>query len=557
MDSKQFHRRVWAVVVLLALMLTGMGSALYDLQINQGAELFESSQHNISETLTTEAARGQLLDRNGQILVTNRVVYQVTLDLSLMGDSQERNDALLSLVRAARETGTEWSDTLTISQNAPFTFTTDTPYYTVSRNEDGTEAASLTKLGRLALKMKWISRDPTKQAEPAVSAPAEEAPAQEEEPSLFEKIERLFTGAPDAPEAPRQEEPAAKDAPLPTAEELLGKMCASFQLAGEGALDPKTTPEEALPALNIGDMDPGDARDVAGVLYELYMREKVTTWPPYVFAQDVGIDFISRVKELTLPGVTVEPTTIRQYRTTYAAHLLGRVASMSAEEWEYYKDVDNDGDGKGDYTQNDMVGKEGAELAFESYLRGSPGVREVERNTQKKIVSETWLTEPQPGYNTILTLDIGLQAYVENILAAALPGFELEEEVGGAACVVLDVNTAELLACASYPTFDLAHYSRDFSKNAADPLDPLNNRALRGLYAPGSTFKMVTAIAGLEEDDEDGKPIITPSTKIYDEGRYTYYTSPQPQCWIYRQYRGRHGWQDVAQAITNSCNYYF
>ncbi len=542
-------------MVLLAMMFLVMGFTLYDIQINQGEEFYRSSQHKIAETLTAEAARGQIVDRNGQLLVTNRVIYQVTLDLSLMGDAPQRNAALLSLVRAARDAGIEWADSLAISQESPFSFTAGSPYYTVSREEDGTFTTSLTRLGQLALKMKWISRDPTRQPEP-VQDPVPAQP-EEEEPGLLEKIKRFFTGAPDAPEAPRQEAPAAKDAPLPTAEELLGKMCASFGLKGEGALDPKTTPAEELPALNLGDLNPEDARAAAGVLYELYLREKgVVKWPPYVFAQEVNIDFISRVKELSLPGVVIEPVTVRQYRTSYAAHLLGRVASMSPEEWEYYQTVDEDGDGVGDYNQNDQVGKEGAEQAFESYLRGSPGVRAVERNTAKKIVSETWITEPEPGDNVVLTLDIGLQGFVENLLAASLPKFEQEEEgVGGAACVVLDVKAAELLACASYPTFDLANYSRDFNENAANPLHPFNNRALQGTYAPGSTFKMVTAIAGLQENGEDGKPIITTTTQIRDEGRYTYYPTPQPRCWIYP--RGTHGMVNVTKAIEVSCNYFF
>ncbi len=538
------------MVVLLAMMVSSMGFTLYDLQINQGAEIYENSQHKIAETLTSEAARGQLLDRNGQLLVTNRVVYQVTLDLSLMKEGEVRRDAVLALVRAARESGVEWADTMPISKTAPFVFTTSDPYYTVSTAEDGTRTSSLTRLGRLALAMGWIKRDPTLPEEDAGdAAPAPEA---EEEPGFFEKVKRFLKGGGD--DAPPVQPSSKEDenAPLPDAEALLGKMCASFQLAGEGALDPETTPKEDLPALDLGDLDPEDARAAAGVLYELYMREKVTTWPPYVFAQDVNIDFISRVKELSLPGVTVGPVTVRQYRTAYAAHLLGRVASMSAEEWEYYQTVDEDGDGEPDYEMDDEVGKFGAELAFQSYLRGTPGVREVERNTTGKIVSENWVTEPQPGDNVVLTLDIGLQGFVENTIAAALPNFE--QEVDGAACVVLDVKKAEVLAAASYPTFNLATYAEDLAANSENPLHPYNNRAFGGLYAPGSTFKMVTAIAGLQEEDQDGKPIITTSTKIYDEGRYTYYPSPQPKCWIYP---GRHGWQNVSQAITNSCNCFF
>ena len=121
----------------------------------------------------------------------------------------------------------------------------------------------------------------------------------------------------------------------------------------------------------------------------------------------------------------------------------------------------------------------------------------------------------------------------------------------GAACVVLDVNSFDVLASASYPTFDLANYSRDWEKNSTDPLTPLVNRALTGTYAPGSTFKMVTAIGALEEG------IITPDSQIRDLGRYTYYPGTPPQCWYYRQYGKYHGLINVSEAIEVSCNYFF
>lgn len=136
-------------------------------------------------------------------------------------------------------------------------------------------------------------------------------------------------------------------------------------------------------------------RAVAGVLYELYYRSMVNSWPPYVFAEGVDIDFISKVKEQGLSGVEIEAATVRTYNTEYAAHLLGRVGAI--ENWDAYKDLDLDGDGTPDYEMDDTVGKEGAELAFESYLRGTAGVREVERNTSGKVVSEKWTTAPSRG----------------------------------------------------------------------------------------------------------------------------------------------------------------
>ena len=554
MDPKQFRRRALAVAVLLALMVAGMGATLYDLQINNGADYYEQSQRRVAETQTVESARGQILDRNGQVLVSNRVVYQVTLDTSLMKDEDKdavtaagsrRNDTLLALIEAARAEGVEWTDNLPISKTEPFTFTTDTPYYTTSVDEEGEVVHTLTRLGRLALELGWLEEDPTLDPEKA-AAPAPEP----EEPGLLDRIVDFFTGGGGEEPAPEPEEEEPYEPP--DAQALLWAMCRTFGLRGAGAVDEEETPEGDIPPLNLGDLDPEDARAVAGVLYELYLRSTgVYQANEYVFAQEVDIDFISRVKEQSLPGVVIEATTVRQYHTPYAAHLLGRVTPIFPEEVEYYTSLDEDGDGVPDYSLNDTVGRDGVEQAFESYLRGDPGMRTVERNTEGKIVSETWLEEPEPGGNVVLTLDIGLQGYVEQVLAASVPAIDVEEETGGAACVVLDVDTAEVLTCASYPTYDITRYNADYNQYASDPTKPLLNRALQGLYAPGSTFKMVTAVAGLETG------IIEPDTEIEDLGRYTYWSSPQPMCWIYWQRGTTHGWINVSEAIEVSCNYFF
>lgn len=479
MEKKQFHRRGLGMLLLLAVILFGLGSSLYDAQMIHGAEYLARSQNSIAETQTVEAARGDILDRYGRVLVSNRVTYQVALNTDAM--EKNRNDILLALIRIARDAGVEWEDTLPITAQPPFRYTTDTPFQYPTTDEEGNPTTSLTRLGRLAVKMKWID-DPTADG--------------------------------------------AQGAPLPTAEELLEKMRESFQLELEGA----------------------DMRAVAGVLYELYYRSMVNSWPPYVFAEGVDIDFISKVKEQGLSGVEIEAATVRTYNTEYAAHLLGRVGAI--ENWDAYKDLDLDGDGTPDYEMDDTVGKEGAELAFESYLRGTAGVREVERNTSGKVVSEKWTTAPQPGDNVVLTIDIDLQKQVEDILSQAIPQLA-SEDTEGAACVVMDVNRAEVLASASYPSYHLATYSADLAENSADPLKPFLNRAFQGVYAPGSTFKMVIAVAGLESG------IIEPDTEIMDTGVYTYYQDDGPQCWYWRQYRRKHGLVNVSEALEVSCNVFF
>ena len=528
------------MVVLMALLLTGLGSVLYDLQINNGETYRRQSQYKIAETETVEAGRGQILDRNGRVLVSDKAVYQVKLNTSLMGKAPERNQAILSLLQVARATGTEWEDTLPISRQAPFTFTTDNPYYALTDNEDGTQSRTLTRLGKLCVKMKWI-QDPTKDPEPV--SDEETAPQKQ---GFFDKLKSIFSGGNSASDqsAPQEKE---EDTALPTAEQLLGRLCLYFDLAKQ----PEGSQSTALSQLDLGGLGQDQVRDAAGVLYEQLLRTKGVNQTAYRFAADVNIDFISRVKELSLPGVVIEATTTRQYHTTYAAHLLGRVAAIDPDEWtSYYKTADIDGDGEPDYQMNDTVGKEGAERAFENYLRGSSGVRALERNTSGKVVSETWLTDPKPGNNVVLTIDLDLQSTVEDVLANSIPKLS-SKEVEGAACVILDVNNGDVLASASYPTFSLAAYGQDIAKNGSDPLRPLFNRALLGTYPPGSTFKMVTAIAGLEEG------IITPSTKILDKGAYTYYPGTPPKCWIYRQHGTTHGLVNVSEAIKVSCNYFF
>ena len=525
-----------AVVVLMALLLTGLGSVLYDLQINNGEAYRRQSQYKIAETETVEAGRGQILDRNGRVLVSDKAVYQVKLNTALMGKAPERNQAILSLLQVAQATGTEWEDTLPISRQAPFTFTTD--------NEDGSQSRTLTRLGKLCVKMKWI-QDPTKDPEPV--SDEETAPQKQ---GFFDKLKSIFSGGNSASDqsAPQEKE---EDTSLPTAEQLLGRLCLYFDLAEQPEEGQSANQTTALSQLDLGGLGQDHVRDAAGVLYEQLLRTKGVNQTAYRFAADVNIDFISRVKELSIPGVSIEATTTRQYHTTYAAHLLGRVAAIDPDEWtSYYKTADIDGDGEPDYQMNDTVGKEGAERAFENYLRGSSGVRALERNTSGKVVSETWLTDPKPGNNVVLTIDLDLQGTVEDVLANSIPKLS-SKEVEGAACVVLDVNNGDVLASASYPTFSLATYGQDIAQNSSNPLKPLTNRALTGTYPPGSTFKMVTAIAGLEEG------IITPSTKILDKGAYTYYPGTPPKCWIYRQHGTTHGLVNVSEAIKVSCNYFF
>ena len=453
------------MLVLVALLAVFMGAfvwLLYRTQIQNGDYYLNLSLRKISNEETVEAARGVITDRYGRVLVDNRRSYQVTLDPSVMGDDAARNATLLRLLTICREEEIPWTDTLPLSQTAPFSFTADNPYsYSVS-NENGSTRTVSTQLGRLAEARKgWSVTD--------------------------------------------------------SASQLLDRFRTDYGMAG---------------------LSDEDVRALSGVYYSLALLDNEIIYQ-YAFATDVTIDFISRVKEENLPGVFVDTVTVREYKTDCAAHLLGRVGPIYAEDWESYQSAG--------YNMNDTVGIDGAESAFESSLRGISGSRIVETNTSGKVVGETYTKTPEPGDNVALTIDLRLQEVVENALATRVPGLKGAK---GAALVVMDVNDGGILASASYPTFSLSTFNQDYTALERDELHPMLNRAFLGTYAPGSTYKMVTATAGLEEG------VITTTEKILDTGTYTYYDI-HPACWLYRLNGSTHGYETVNEAIRDSCNIFF
>lgn len=288
-----------------------------------------------------------------------------------------------------------------------------------------------------------------------------------------------------------------------------------------------------------------DARAVAGVRYELEIRKLVNT-TAYVFAEDVDTELISLVKDGNYRGAKVFTSSVREYNTDAAAHVLGTVGRVEAEDLAANPDI---------YSGEDWIGKSGVELAFEGYLRGEDGTRLISSNDQGKITSEFYTAQPQPGNTVALTLDLNLQEATEQALANTIT--EMNEKDGnttrGAGAAVIEVGTGEVLALASYPTFSLANYNRDYTLFSSDPGEPFYNRATHGRYPPGSTFKPCTAIAALESG------VVTLTEKIRDTGRWYYPdmiagTEPfSAWCWN----RSGHGLQNITQAITNSCNYFF
>ena len=297
----------------------------------------------------------------------------------------------------------------------------------------------------------------------------------------------------------------------------------------------------AIPA----DWTDADARAVIGVRYELEVRKIVNT-TAYVFAEDVDTELISLIKDGNYRGARVSSSSVREYSTSAAAHVLGTVGRINEQELAAADPAI--------YNGEDWIGKSGVELAFEDYLRGTDGKRLISSNADGKITDEIYTTQPKPGSTVALTLDIDLQQAAEQALADTISDLNKDgNTTRGAGAAVIRVGTGEVLALASYPTFDPATYSQNVALLNSDLSRPLFNRATQGRYAPGSTFKPCTAIAALESG------VTTTSEKIRDTGLWYYpdmIAGTEPftaWCWNH----AGHGLQNVTQAITNSCNYYF
>lgn len=296
-----------------------------------------------------------------------------------------------------------------------------------------------------------------------------------------------------------------------------------------------------------------DRRTIIGVRYEMELRQ-FSAYNPFTLASGADIDTVAHVTQMyqSLPGVSIEADSTRKYETTAAAHLLGYVGIIWKEEYEVLRDQG--------YGLNDILGKAGLEKSLETYLHGIDGKETLVTDITGSVVEHYVSVEPQPGDNCFLTIDLGLQEVAEQALADTIENIRAAgqrsskksgADAEGGAVVVIDVNSGEILAMASYPTYNLATFNADYNDLLADELSPLYNRAIQGLYPPGSTFKMVTSVAALEEG------IITPATKIRDLGRYTYYEDYQPRCWLYKDTGRTHGLIDVSDALKYSCNYFY
>ncbi len=470
--------RLIALALVFAILLTVYLVALYKLQIIEGEKYYEESRNNMVTTSTVTAARGNILDRYGRVLVTNKSCYDLTINTDELfpnDGSVDSNAVILKLVNMIRDYGDDYIDDLPITKSPPF------EYENVSEQDQARLDA-------------YMKQNNVKENASAV--------------------------------------------------EVLSSMRQRYNI------DSNYTAEEA--------------RIIAGVRYAVNVRYLINT-SDYVFVKDADMKLIATLRENNVEGINIKESYVREYSTTAAAHILGYTGAMSDSDYAKYSDQG--------YSADSYVGKDGAELAFEKYLHGTNGTVRTTSSSDGTVISKEYTKEPEPGNNVYLTIDIALQEAAELALENGVASIqakvdakkeqqiasgtytEKQDQIDGAAVVVVNVKTGEPLAIANWPTYDPSELLEKYNEILEAANTPLYNRALLGTYAPGSTFKPCAAIAALTEG------IISTGTTIQCTGQYSRYKAQgfAPYCWIYTQNNQKltHGYLNVTGAIQNSCNIFF
>ena len=293
-----------------------------------------------------------------------------------------------------------------------------------------------------------------------------------------------------------------------------------------------------------------EAIKIMAVRYEI-TRTGYSNIKPVEIAKDISRESAVQIREQSndLPGMTIATGSKVKYTSgNLASHILGQVGPITEEELKGQEDK---------YDLNDIIGKTGIEYIFEDYLKGTDGVKQIDMAVDGTVTEEYVSEEAVAGSDVVLTIDANLQKVAEealkkNIEKIANGGFYETSPADAGAVVVMNVKTGEVLAMVSYPDYDPQLFVDGISQEQYDSYkegDNLVNRAISGVYSPGSTYKMVTATAGLESG------AITTKTRINDTGVYPKFGNPV--CWYWSTYRRGHGYLNVTQAIQKSCNYFF
>ncbi|MDE5995868.1 MAG: hypothetical protein K2G56_03015, partial [Eubacterium sp.] len=449
MKSRYSSIRSVIALVLVALMIGGFGYELFNIQI-LNHEFYTEQNNNVSTyTVPLEAARGDIVDRNGNVLVTNRQGNSIILDAAYFpsrSDNKERNTIIYNLLALFNKNKEETINNLPLTINkGKIAFTDDEDEIAKMKRED------VFNLQKYA-----------------------------------------------------------------TAQNCFDTMVEMYELE---------------------DYDVNTALKIGAVRYEL-TTQYFSIENPVTIAENVKNETVAAIKEdkKTYLGADVRAVSYREYTdSTIAPHILGTVRKINGEEYSELKD-----DG---YGINDIIGESGIESACEKELRGVPGELTITIDNEGNVTEEI-TKNPIRGNTVMLTVDKDLQRVAQDKLKEICDKVSLAK--GAGAVVVQDVNTGEILAAASYPTFDLQDYYDNYEKLAKNKRNPMWNRFALGTYAPGSTFKPMMACAALEEG------VLNEDSVFKCTGLFQYYDVP-----FHCMNGNVHGSENVRLALRDSCNIFF
>lgn len=450
---------MYIVVIVISVIFI---ATLFNLQIVNGENYREQSEKRMLRTKNITAPRGEIYDRNGVILATNKLSYDVEL-YKVRVSTKEQNDGILRLVEILNENS-------------------DKVYSTFPVNDD----------------LNGFNFENT------------------EEEQKWKKEMKL-------------------DSTL-TFDQVIDKYIEKYEL-----------------------QDYSDNRLNQIKMIEIKYEANLNGYSLFnsaTIAKDISQKSVAKIGEekYKIYGISIVSVPKRYYPNgNLLSHTIGYVSKISSTEYEKKKEEG--------YNVNSVIGKAGIEQSFEKYLRGNDGVIKEETDTLGNVSSQTETTEAKSGDNVTLTIDYRLQKVAEESLLNTINGLQNGTLVGkkfsdanAGAVVVLDVDSGEVLASASYPTYDINSLIggislKDWNTLQNNSLHPMLNRVVSGTYSPGSTFKMLVGMAGLM----NGK--ITVDEKYYDPGIYPY--GYHPKCWLYTDRHMTHGWINIEGAIKGSCNCYF
>lgn len=447
--------RTMVLVFLLVLSAFLCVVRLLKLQIVDGSMYAAKSTSSYTATQSIQAARGQIVDKNGVKLNSNEIVYKVIIQKAFFTRGAE-NLIISRTLKILQKYNQKWTDNVPVSLTEPYYFTT-------------TDTETLEKFkANLVLNV---------------------------------------------------------DA---TAENCMNELYKKYSIGDE-----------------FDEYDEKTRRCIAAVRYEMEMRD-FSYSNRYTIAEDVSLEAVTEIKEqgFLMSGIDVVEEPMRVYlRSGTAAHIRGTIGAISSEQYAQLKE-----DG---YTMTDTIGLSGIESALESVLRGQNGTRTITRDNEGVVISDRITTAVQAGNSVKLTIDADFQDTLQQILENHISWLHYNNDpdrgnlCDAGAIVVLDAKTGGVLAMANYPTYDLNDLINNYSAVLNAENTPLYNRAINGVYRPGSTFKTITASAGLITGT------ISPSSTIACGGRYTFYNDYQPKC------AGIHGSINVVSALKWSCNIFF